>query len=136
MDHDSDGDYELFAPDPLNDRFFVQRSDGVYFSGDSLSSSDVKTMSVKTKLYGDGGLSVLRGVVLDVSGDISGDLNVVSNYGELRDTMEVHGLGGSRRLIRFQPERLQGEYWQLEFVGTGTIYGLWFEVGGYDSTNP
>lgn len=132
-DQDSDGDYELFAPDPWNRRFFCQRSDGIYFFGGGTVD---KTMTVATREFGDGRLTTLVGAVIEGSSDLDGEVNVTGNHESLPSVQHIEGNGRGRTVCRLKFPALQGEYWRLSFTGTGTVYGMWLEVDGRDGRNP
>lgn len=132
-DQDSDGDYELFAPDPKRRRFFCQRADGIYFFGEGEAD---KEMTIRLREFGDGRLATLVGFVLEGSSDLDGEVNILGNHEDLPSVMHVEGNGRGRTVVRQKCPRLQGEYWKVSFTGTGTVYGLWLEVEPCDGRNP
>jgi hypothetical protein len=113
------GHYDGVTADPYNGEFYAQKTTGFYTLYGSASD---RTVTIQTKEYGGFRSGQTEKFALDLAPGATYAVTMTTGLG-YTDTVTVTNTYDSRRLIYGNFAQLQGEYWSLTMVGTGTIYG-------------
>jgi hypothetical protein len=118
--------YDLMVADPSRSRVLIQTDTGIYLAGEG---SAFKTITVRSKEFGGGDLHRCQRLIVDAEADTEGTFWVTSNLHPETEALQVYPKDLGRRLISIPLPRIDGNFWQVSFVGkTSGLNGWWMQM--------
>jgi hypothetical protein len=113
------GHYDRIVADPFDGVLIAQMTTGFW---ELYGGATDRTVTIQTKEYGGFRSGQTEKIALDLASGASYAVTMSTGLG-YTDTITIANTSSGRRMVYGNFAQLQGEYWSLTMVGTGTIYG-------------